>query len=150
MKGDIDELDCACASTESSRLYLHAMRASLNYSLSSPSARGLRRNVAQHPQRALNSSIHFTACKAIIFAPPSPTLLLGLLSQLTFIWRVAPSTETLLICPPFVRGKCSQTSQAYFCIIARLGAPAGIGFKVENENLEQRCSLVTTHTHTNH
>lgn len=104
----------------------------LTYCLSNPSTGELRRNVARHPQRALNSGIHFSACKAIIFAAPSPSLLLGLLSQLTFIWRAAPSTETLLICPPFVRGKCSQTSQANFCSIARLGAPTGIGFKEEN------------------
>lgn len=87
---------------------------SMQPALSSPSPypasppEGLRRRVERCPQRVLNAAVHFTACKAIISIPtslaypptPHPFLLFPrLLSQLTFIWRVAPSTETLLICP---------------------------------------------------
>lgn len=42
--------------------------------LSCSFTRGLRRRVAQRPQRVLNSAVHFTACKAIISIPPPLSL----------------------------------------------------------------------------
>lgn len=156
MKGEIDELDCACASTESSRLYLRATRAPLNYSLSSPSAGGLRRNVAQHPQRALNSSIHFTACKAIIFAlslsPPTPPHFAAGTAESAHLHMESGSLNRNVIdLPPICKGEMFPNLPGLFlhhCTTRSTG-----GDWIQSRERKPGAALLTcyrasTHTHT--
>lgn len=111
---------------------------------------GLRRRVAQRPQRVLSSTVHFTACKAIIstpphFAPSSP-LAAGTAESAHLHMESGSFNRDVIDLPPFVRGKCSQTSQANFCSAAQRGTLLGAGLREEEKRKhQQRCTLVTTH-----
>ncbi|KAI9528171.1 hypothetical protein NQZ68_023151 [Dissostichus eleginoides] len=81
----------------------------------------LSRRVALRPQRVPNTAAHFTACKAIISIPTFP---------LSFPPPAAGTAESahlhmesgflnrdVIDLPLFVRGKCSQASQANFAAL---------------------------------
>lgn len=123
------ELDCTCSSRESWLLYLQAKCVHV---LTSPSpsrscTRGLRRRVARCPQRVLNTAVHFTACKAIISIPASlslPPPAAGTAESAHLRMESGSLNRDVIDLPLFVRGKCSQTSQANFSCTARPGTPS--------------------------
>lgn len=114
---------------------------------------GLRRRVAQRPQRVLSSTVHFTACKAIIsttphLLPPS-TLAAGIAESAHLHMESGSFNRDVIDLPPFVRGKCSQTSQANFCSAAQRGTRRGFGLREgEKRKHQQRRTPVTAHTGT--
>lgn len=87
--------------------------------LSRPSTRGLRRRVARCPQRVLNTAMHFTACKAIISIPTSltPPSAAGTAESAHLRMESGFLNRDVIDLPLFVRGKCSQTSQANFAAL---------------------------------
>lgn len=87
--------------------------------------RGSRRRVAHCPQRLLHTAGLFTACKAIIsistsllaFLPTPPSISASRTAESARLHMESSSLNRDVIdLPPFVRGKCSQTSQAIFAV----------------------------------
>lgn len=120
--------------------------------LSCSSTRGLRRRVARRPQRVLNSAVHFTACKAIIsispLSLPPPLRLLGLLSQLTFIygeWLPQPRRYWFA---PVCKGEMFQNLSGQF--LQRCTAWITAGHLIERRGKNVNITTVTRllpHTH---
>lgn len=88
---------------------------------SCPSTRGLRRRAAKCPQRVLNTAVHFPACKAIISIPTSLSCSLpsaaGTAESAHLHMESGSLNRDGIDLPLFVRGKCSQTSQANFAAL---------------------------------
>lgn len=135
---------------------------SMQPALSSPSPHpasppeGLRRRVERCPQRVLNTAVHFTACKAIISIPtslaypPSPLPSAPETAESAHLHMESGSLNRDVIdLPLFVRGKCSQTSQANFAVLQSQQGLWVLDWerKITSTSLPHSHELAGGHTH---
>lgn len=141
-RGEIEALDCARASTESRRLYLHATRASGPSTTVNPTHPSFEKKYSA-ASRGLSTAAYILLL--VRQSSPPPLFAAGTAESAHLHMESGALNRNVIDLPPICKGEMFPNLPGLFLHHCMTRAPAGMGSKEETENPERRCLLVTPH-----